>query len=139
MWSSLGDIWLHCRGRYPWGAERQAKLAWKGRGSHPLDFLLLLTPLQGGTDPGPLEVCARVCGPSWVIPGFSTVVSTSGMLLNKQEPLIRAAGVTPWTFCCCFPSWVGALIRVLSKSLRACVVIFGQSLASAQWLVPLGC
>ena len=99
MWSLMGDPWLQHSGKYLWDAFKQAGAAYKGRGGHPLDFLLLFSLMGWGANPGLFEEFTRVCGHLWVISGFSTVASTLGVLNNKREPLGRAGGHPFDSFC----------------------------------------
>ena len=48
-----------------------------------------------------LRTVCRFCGARLRVPGFSTVPSMPGKLINKREPLTRATGANPLTFCCC--------------------------------------
>ena len=49
-----------------------------------------------------LRTVCRFCGARLRVPGFSTVTSMPGKLINKREPLTRATGANPLTFCCCY-------------------------------------
>ena len=50
MWSFMGDPWLQHSGKYLWGAVQQAGAAYKGRGGHPFDFLLLFSLMGWGAN-----------------------------------------------------------------------------------------
>jgi hypothetical protein len=101
MWSFMGDPWLQHSGKYLWGAVQQAGAAYKGRGGHPFDFLLLFSLMGWGANPGPLAEFTRACGHIWVISGFTAVAGTRGVLRNKRNTLGRGEGATRWSFCCC--------------------------------------
>jgi hypothetical protein len=101
MWSFMGDPWLQHSGKYLWGAVQQAGAAYKGRGGHPFDFLLLFSLMGWGANPGPLAEFTRACGHIWVISGFTAVAGTRGVLRDKRNTLGRGEGATRWSFCCC--------------------------------------
>ena len=70
--------------------------------------MLLLSTLKCGTIRVLLRTMRRFCEPLLRVPGFSTVPSMPGKLTSKREPLTRATGANPLSFCCCYdPPRVG--------------------------------
>ena len=72
--------------------------------------------LKCGTIRVLLRTMRRFCEPLLRVPGFSTVPSMPGKLTNKREPLTRATGANPLTFCCCCDPRGCGTIRGLLRS-----------------------